>query len=203
MFTYMSEFPTHDQQQGTYDDHQGTTSPAHEPEPRQPAAKPARVSAAKVPSDMDTRAARAFARRVLSTREVLSELGSGDVAILERVSGERKATKGSLDELTVVLATSGGGSGGGKDVLTATRDLLAKVSGNPMEAVVEATMLAADSPEVFREVFSLLRELGVHDAARTPSGHEVKAASVLVQSAQQADTGTALARLERLTELLA
>lgn len=203
MFTDMSDFPTHDTHQDAGDQygHQAVdTQQTTEPE-RERTRRSAKAPTAKPPAEMDTRAARGFARRVLHTRQVLGELEAGDVAILERVSGERKATKGSLDELAVVLSTSTDGSGG-KEVLSATRDLLAQVDDSPMEAVVTATMLAADSPDVFREVFNLTRELGVHDAARTPSGHEVKAASALVQAAQGGDTAAALARLERLTGLL-
>ncbi|WP_114906764.1 hypothetical protein [Ornithinimicrobium murale] len=192
----MSEFPTHSQPESHYRDNE-QARPEPKPEPER---KTAKAPAAKPPAGMDTRSARAFARRVLSTRAVLDTVESGDVAILERVSGERKATKGNLDELAVVLATSTGGSG--KDILTATRDLLSKVTDSPMEAVVEATMLAAESPEVFREVFSLTRELGVHDTPRAPSGHEVKAASALVQAAQNSNTAAAMTRLEALTDLL-
>lgn len=201
MFIGMSEFPTHNQQPSIHDGHRQDQETSPVTDTATEPARPTRVTAAKPPAEMDTRAARGFARRVLGTRKALGELESGDVEILERVSGEKKTVRGNLDELAVVLSTSTG-SGGGRDVLTATRDLLAKVSESPMEAVVEATMLAADSPDVFREVFSLTRELGVHDTARTPSGHEVKAASALIQAAQGSDASAALARLERLTGLL-
>lgn len=193
MFQVMSDFPTHTQAHDT-DDHAQDS-------PVQPAEKPAArasVPAAKAPAGMDRRAARGFARRVLATRSALAGLDAGDVEILARISGERKTVRGDLDELAVVLSTaedSGAGS-----ALASTRDLLGM--DDPMDAVVEATMLAADQPDTFREVFSLTRDLGVHDLARTPAGHEVKAARALVQALRDADTTDISARLDRLVELL-
>lgn len=198
MFISMSEFPTHN----PYPDQDNHHSPVPEPEQPKPAGRKPKVSPGKPPAGLDTRAARTFARRVLSTRQVLDTIEPSDVTILERVTGERKTTRGDLDELAVVLSAPGD-SGAGKDVLTSTRDLLSKVGDDAMGAVVDATMLAADSPDVFREVFALTRELGVHDTPRAPSGHEVKAASALVQAARDGDVGAALARIEALTDLLA
>lgn len=203
MFTGMSDFSTHltddesddEQVRDGYDD--AVQTPGTDEQDRGDHA-PTKVTQARVPSGLDRRGARQFARRVLTTRAALGELEPADVDVLERLTGERKLVRGNLDELAVVLSTADGSGAG--TALGATRDLLALQ--DPMDAVVEATMLATDHPDTFREVFALTRDLGVHDLARTPAGHEVKAARALVGAFTSTDTTTVAARLDRLVELL-
>lgn len=205
MFTIMTSLPdasTYQDDRWTGQDHGGGEPAGVSAQPAQAARSTPRATPGKHPAGMDTRAARSFARRVLAARADLDALTAGDVALLERLTGEKKLIKGSLDELTVVLV-SGSGSGRATGPLVATADLLSAAAGDPLEAVVEATLLAADSPEVFREVFSLARELGVHDLPRTPSGHEVLAATTLIQACREADLDAVQARLARLSGLIA
>lgn len=161
-----------------------------------PAPKRSRTKAAK--ADLDPKVARALARQTLATAQTLRQLSHEDLSLLERLAGER-AGSADVETLTVALV-AGASAGRAREVITATTSLLQLAPGDPVDAVVEATMLAVDSPEVFREVFTLTRDLGVHDTARMPAGHEVKSAKTLVQSLTDPDPDV-LPRLNRLAEL--
>lgn len=146
----------------------------------------------------DTRSARAFARVVLARAQSVAELDRSDMAILERLAGER-GIKGDRNELVVVLSTGGSAAADARTALTTLSELIE--TQDPYEAMVTATTLAVETPGAFREAWALARELGLHDATRVPAGSSVKSAQALCQTVRGADT-TTTTRLSRLAAFL-
>lgn len=146
----------------------------------------------------DTRSARAFARVVLARAQSVAGLDRSDMAILERLAGER-GIKGDRNELVVVLSTGGSAAADARTALTTLSELIE--TQDPYEAMVTATTLAVETPGAFREAWALARELGLHDATRVPAGSSVKSAQALCQTVRGADT-TTTTRLSRLAAFL-